>query len=186
MRLLSQLTQTCLTVGLLSVALTATAQEPGTASGEWPSYGGDLTHQRYSPLDQITAENFSDLDLAWRFNTDNLGPRSEGNFQSTPLMVNGMLYSTAGSRRSVVALDPETGEERKAVNIAKDKFHRPEYRLPEGVTPNEHNSGKPYEYPDGIMPGDKALIEKAKKDVEGCRCYIRSRDRSKNRRLRHS
>ena len=55
MRLLSQLTQTYLTVALLSFALTAAAQEPGTASGEWPSYGGDLTHQRYSPLDQITA-----------------------------------------------------------------------------------------------------------------------------------
>ncbi|MCH8813333.1 MAG: PQQ-binding-like beta-propeller repeat protein, partial [Gemmatimonadetes bacterium] len=110
MRLRSQLTQASLTVALLSVALTAAAQEPGTANGEWPSYGGDLTAQRYSPLDQITAENFSELELAWRFSTDNLGPRSEGNFQSTPLMVNGMLYSTAGSRRSVVALDPETGE----------------------------------------------------------------------------
>ncbi len=110
MRLLSQLSQTFLTVALLSVPLTAAAQEPGTASGEWPSYGGDLTHQRYSPLDQITAENFSDLELAWRFSTDNLGPRPETNFQSTPLMVNGTLYSTAGSRRSVIALDPETGE----------------------------------------------------------------------------
>ena len=110
MRLLSQLTQTSLTVALLGVALTAAAQEPGTASGEWPSYGGDLTHQRYSPLDQITAENFSDLELAWRFSTDNLGPRPEGNFQSTPLMVNGVLYTTAGTRRAAVALDPETGE----------------------------------------------------------------------------
>ena len=110
MRLLSLLTKTSLTVALLSVALTAAAQEPGTENGEWPSYGGDLTHQRYSPLDQITAENFSDLELAWRFSTDNLGPRPEGNFQSTPLMVNGVLYSTAGSRRAVIALDPETGE----------------------------------------------------------------------------
>jgi len=110
MRLLSQLTQTSLTVALLSVALTAAAQEPGTASGEWPSYGGDLTHQRYSPLDQITAENFSNLELAWRFSTDNLGPRPERNFQSTPLMVNGVLYTTAGTRRAAVALDAATGE----------------------------------------------------------------------------
>ena len=110
MRLLSLLCQTSLTVALLSVALTAAAQEPGTANGEWPSYGGDVTHQRYSPLDQITAENFSNLELAWRFSTDNLGPRPERNLQSTPLMVNGMLYSTGGTRRSVVALDPETGE----------------------------------------------------------------------------
>ena len=110
MRLLSQRTETCLTVALLSVALTATAQEPGTANGEWPSYGGNLSHDRYSPLDQITTENFSELELAWRFNTDNLGPRPERNFQSTPLMVNGILYTTAGSRRAAVALDAETGE----------------------------------------------------------------------------
>ena len=110
MRLLSQRTETCLTVALLSVALTATAQEPGTANGEWPSYGGNLSHDRYSPLDQITAENFSEMELAWRFNTDNLGPRPERNFQSTPLMVNGILYTTAGSRRAAVALDAETGE----------------------------------------------------------------------------
>ena len=110
MRPLSQLTPTYLTVALLSVALTAAAQEPGTADGEWPSYGGNLSHDRYSPLDQITAENFSELELAWRFSTDNLGPRPETNFESTPLMVNGILYTTAGSRRAAVALDPETGE----------------------------------------------------------------------------
>ena len=101
---------TCLTVALLSVAGYAAAQEPSTANGEWPSYGGNLSHDRYSPLDQIAADNFSDLELAWRFNTDNLGPRPENNYQSTPLMVNGILYVTAGSRRAAVALDPETGE----------------------------------------------------------------------------
>ncbi len=101
---------TCLTVALLSVAGPVAAQEPSTANGEWPSYGGNLSHDRYSPLDQITADNFSDLELAWRFNTDNLGPRPENNYQSTPLMVNGILYVTAGSRRAAVALDPETGE----------------------------------------------------------------------------
>ena len=47
---------------------------------------------------------------AWRFKTDNLGPRPEFNFESTPLMVGGRLYSTAGTRRSVVALDAATGE----------------------------------------------------------------------------
>ena len=103
-------TQTYLAVALLSVALTAAAQEPGTADGEWPSYGGNLSHDRYSPLDQITAENFSELELAWRFSTDNLGPRPESNFESTPLMVNRILYTTAGTRRDAVALDAATGE----------------------------------------------------------------------------
>jgi len=72
----------------------------GAPGGEWPTYGGDLGHTRYAPLDQITAVNFADLEVAWRFKTDNLGPRPEFNFQSTPLMVKGRLYSTAGSRRS--------------------------------------------------------------------------------------
>jgi quinoprotein glucose dehydrogenase len=83
----------------------------GTKKGEWPAYGGDTGHTRYSPLDQINADNFSKLEVAWRFKTDNLGTRPEFQFESTPLMVNGVLYSTAGTRRAVVALDAATGEE---------------------------------------------------------------------------
>jgi quinoprotein glucose dehydrogenase len=77
---------------------------------EWRTYGGDLASTRYSPLDQITAGNFSQLEVAWRFRTENLGPSPEFRLQSTPLMINGVLYSTAGTRRAVVALDAETGE----------------------------------------------------------------------------
>jgi quinoprotein glucose dehydrogenase len=82
---------------------------PGDA-GEWRNYGRDLANTRYSPLDQITAENFSALEVAWRFKTDSLGPRPEFKLESTPLMVNGRLFSTAGTRRTVVALDAATGE----------------------------------------------------------------------------
>jgi len=78
--------------------------------GEWPTYGGDLASTRYSPLDQITKDNFNKLEVAWRFKTDALGPRPEFNFQGTPLMVDGVVYSTAGTRRAVVALDAGTGE----------------------------------------------------------------------------
>ena len=78
--------------------------------GEWPTYGANLSSTRYQPLDQINAQNFGTLEVAWRFKTDNLGPRPEFNFQSTPLMVGGVLYTTAGSRRAVVALDAGTGE----------------------------------------------------------------------------
>src|SRR5438132_13297050 len=77
---------------------------------EWRSYGSDLANTRYSPLDQINAGNFQNLEIAWRFKTDNLGPRPEFNLESTPLMANGVLYSTAGTRRAVVALDAGTGE----------------------------------------------------------------------------
>src|SRR5207249_3875304 len=85
--------------------------QSGAKKGEWAAYGADTGHTRYSPLNQITAGNFKDLEVAWRFKTDHLGPRPEFQFESTPLMVNGVMYTTAGSRRAVVALDPETGEE---------------------------------------------------------------------------
>jgi quinoprotein glucose dehydrogenase len=77
---------------------------------EWRAYGGDLRHQHYSPLSQITADNFNRLEVAWRFKTDSLGPRPEYKLEGTPLMVNGVLYTTAGTRRSVVALDAGPGE----------------------------------------------------------------------------
>lgn len=81
-----------------------------TADGEWPSYAGDAKGSRYSPLDQITAANFSSLEVAWRFKTDALGPRPEFKLEGTPLMVGGVLYTTAGTRRAVVALDATNGE----------------------------------------------------------------------------
>src|SRR5678809_254953 len=82
----------------------------GDSSGEWRSYGADLASTRYKPFDQINKDNFNNLEVAWRFKTDNLGPRPEFNFQSTPLMVGGRLYSTAGTRRAAVALNAATGE----------------------------------------------------------------------------
>jgi quinoprotein glucose dehydrogenase len=93
------------------VSLAALAQT-GTRDGEWPSYGGDLGHTRYAPLEQIDADNFGRLEVAWRFSTINMGPMPEYRFQSTPLMVDGMLYTTGGSRRAVTALDAATGEQR--------------------------------------------------------------------------
>ena len=77
---------------------------------EWPSYGADLAGTHYRPLDQINASNFSDLEIAWRIKTDNFGNRPEYKLEGTPLMVNSVLYATAGSRRAVIALDAATGE----------------------------------------------------------------------------
>src|SRR5438477_13059725 len=97
------------TFTLILFGLSAWGQS-GAKNGEWRSYGADLGNTHYSPLDQINANNFNKLEVAWRFKTDNLGPRPEYNLESTPLMVNGVLYSTAGTRRTVVALDAATGE----------------------------------------------------------------------------
>ena len=79
-------------------------------SVEWRAYAGDLRNYHYSPLDQVNANNFNKLEVAWRFKTDNLGNRPEYKLESTPLMVHGVLYATAGSRRSAIALDAATGE----------------------------------------------------------------------------
>ena len=84
--------------------------QQGAANGEWPSYGGDLGHTRYSALSQINAQNFSELERAWSFKTDNLGPRPEYRYQATPLVIDGVMYTTGGSRRAVVALDARSGE----------------------------------------------------------------------------
>ena len=78
---------------------------PSTKNGEWPMYTADLRGSKYSPLDQINATNFSKMEVAWRFKTDNLGPRPETKLEGTPIMVKGTLYATAGTRRAVVALD---------------------------------------------------------------------------------
>lgn len=94
---------------VLLAAFSAWGQS-GAQNGEWSTYGGDLGSTRYSSLDQINATNFNGLEIAWRFKTDNLGPKPEYDFQSTPLMVGRVLYSTGGTRRAVFALDAVTGE----------------------------------------------------------------------------
>ena len=108
--------------GLVGMSLCASAQsrpvdQPRRGSTawrqkdtEWASYTADIKGTRYRPLDQINASNFNKLEIAWRFRTDNLGPFPEYKLEGTPVMVNGVIYTTGGTRRSVVALDAKTGE----------------------------------------------------------------------------
>jgi quinoprotein glucose dehydrogenase len=98
---------------VLSLAPTGHAQPVARteqASNHWPTYGGNLASHRYSPLDQIDKNNFKDLRIAWRLRTDFLGARPDTLYSATPLYVNDTLYTTAGTRRAVVALEPATGE----------------------------------------------------------------------------
>src|SRR5471032_2043697 len=97
-------------------ALIVVSAQPPSApeTAEWRSYAGDLRNFHYSPLAQVTAANFNALEVVWRFKTDSLGPRPEYKLEGTPLVVHGMLYTTAGTRRAVVALDAATGELRWA------------------------------------------------------------------------
>src|SRR5262249_3640411 len=89
---------------------TDVSAQSGAKNGQRRTYGGDLGSTRYAPLDKINAGNFSKLQVAWRFKTDILGARPDFNLQTTPLMINGVLYATAGSRRDAVAIDAATGE----------------------------------------------------------------------------
>jgi quinoprotein glucose dehydrogenase len=83
---------------------------PADHETEWPTYGADLANSKYRPLDQINAGNFSKLEVAWKFKTDSLGNRPEYKLEGTPLMINGVIYATGGTRRAAFALDAATGE----------------------------------------------------------------------------
>ncbi len=96
--------------GLLGQDRSAGSRQPSLDAGDWPHYTGDMRGWKYSPLAQIDASNFNRLEVAWRFKTDALGPRPEFKLEGTPLAVNGVLYTTGGTRRSVIALDGRTGE----------------------------------------------------------------------------
>ncbi len=82
----------------------------GAPNGEWRTYGGDLASTRYAALDQINRDNFSKLEIAWRFKTDSFGPRPEINYETTPLVAGGMPYAAVGQRRDLVALAATPGE----------------------------------------------------------------------------
>ncbi|HJO18167.1 MAG: PQQ-binding-like beta-propeller repeat protein [Vicinamibacterales bacterium] len=88
----------------------AVAQDGNNPYGEWRYQSADSWGTRYSPIDQVNSENFEDLEIAWLWRGDNFGPVPASTSRSTPTYVDGILYSVAGERRTVVALDPSTGE----------------------------------------------------------------------------
>ncbi|MYK79152.1 MAG: PQQ-binding-like beta-propeller repeat protein, partial [Acidobacteria bacterium] len=92
----------------LTLAAPAFAQDRDP--GEWPHYAADLSSTRYSPLDQIHAGNVDQLEIVWRWTSRNFGPRPDFNLRATPLMLDGVVYVTAGARRVAVAIDAATGE----------------------------------------------------------------------------
>ena len=100
-----------ITVGALACAPLALSQTGARMyEGDWSSWAGNDLAQRYSPLDQINADNVDDLEIAWRFSTANFGPTTDFVNPSTPLEVDGVLYVNIGSTRNVVALDATSGQ----------------------------------------------------------------------------
>ena len=84
-------------------ATTIVAQD----SVEWTTLGNDYGNTRYTTSQEITSENFSEFEVVWEWDGASLGAASG---RSTPSYINGTLYTVAGSRRHVVAIDPKTGE----------------------------------------------------------------------------
>ena len=101
---------TFLVFALGAGAVSPAAAQQRAPAGEWRHYGGDLGGTKYSPLDQINRDNVGQLEIAWRWKTDNFGPRLDFYYQATPLMIGGVLYTTAGWSRNVVAIDAASGE----------------------------------------------------------------------------
>ncbi len=101
-----------MTTGALLARPSGQAGTSGTGdpSGDWVYYGGDARNWRYKPFDQINADNFGTLQVAWRFRTDNMGPSLDFRLGSTAIEANGVVYVTGGGmRRSVAAVDASTG-----------------------------------------------------------------------------
>jgi glucose dehydrogenase len=104
------------------------AQGPGTENGMWTYLGGDAWHTRYTPATEITADNFEDLTLLWRFNSSDLGP--SGATKSTPSYVDGKLITVVGEQRHVVALDPASGD--LLWRFTEPETYRYEYSMRKG------------------------------------------------------
>ena len=75
---------------------------------EWFTLGNDYANTRYTTSSEITPENFGELEVVWEWDGASLGASSG---RSTPSYINGTLYTVAGPRRHVVAIDPKTGEQ---------------------------------------------------------------------------
>ena len=97
--------------GLLVLLLLGAGLAPLAAQdGGWTHWGANAGSQRYTPHAQIDAANFDSLETAWVWRGDNFGPGVDYILRATPIYAEGKLFSVAGQRRTVVALDPATGE----------------------------------------------------------------------------
>jgi len=121
------------------VLVSACADAPEAPAGDWRYIGGDVAHTRSTPLDQINAANFENLEVAWTWTESDLQPIVA---RSTPVYADGRLISTAGPHRAVVSIDPVTGETRWS--FAEPETFRWEYSMRKN-----HGKGVAYAEIDG-------------------------------------
>ena len=97
-------------MALCTLLVGQSAAQEWTGAGrqpEWTFIRGNIGSQQYSPVDQITAGNFDDLEIAWEWDGASFGNVLA---RPTPIYVDGMLITVAGERRYVIAMDAGTGE----------------------------------------------------------------------------
>ena len=141
----------------VSVIETRSVLSEGTAQGMWPSYGGNLTASKYSPLSQITAANVDDLEVVWRWRSpdNDITVAQNSVFEATPLMIDGVLY-TSTSFSQVAAIDAASGRTLWVYDPQSYNFGRPPNLgfVHRGVAYAEGPSGKTIY----IATGDARLI----------------------------
>jgi glucose dehydrogenase len=135
----------------VAAAVAVGACTPGIGSesaappGEWRNINGDHTSARYSTLDQINAANFGQLQVAWQWEGQTDAGIDLGgavNARSLPIYVDGKLITTSGPKRTVVAMDPATGQ-------TIWTFQEPETFRWEYSSRNNHGKGVAYAEIDG-------------------------------------
>ena len=99
----------CVLAGAILASAGPALAQYGAADGEWRFYAGDGGHTQYTALDQIDASNVNHLEVAWRWRAENSAERPFFNFESTPIMIGGVLYTSTGASE-VAAVDAATGE----------------------------------------------------------------------------
>ena len=96
-------------VGATVASASPVFAQTGALDGEWRFYGGDGGHTQYTGLDQIDRGNVTALQVVWRWKAENSAAGPFFNFESTPIMIGGILYTTTGASE-VAAVDAETGQ----------------------------------------------------------------------------
>ncbi|HEV7283825.1 MAG TPA: PQQ-binding-like beta-propeller repeat protein, partial [Kaistia sp.] len=101
-------------VAVASASALPASGAPDMPPGEWHAYGRTGYGQRYAPLDQITPQNVSELEVAWTYHTGDVpgrpGDPVETTFEVTPLKIANRLYLCT-PHQMVIALDATTGAE---------------------------------------------------------------------------
>ena len=120
----------CLISALAAVIFSASGAQAQSAQAttDWPYWGGTRLFQRYSPADQIDADNVQDVEIVWRrpaadSSVTDADPqlRISGNFRATPIYVDGVLYTSNGVGL-VEAIDPATGATRWVQSFEADSL----------------------------------------------------------------